>query len=179
MAVSDQEIGKRMVEEEHLGLFLAAYQRATGETFPEMFGNETPDFIGKDRAGQTVGVELTQIRFGPEDRSAREIFSIKPDDPEAWWRLLELIHKKTKKLTKCDWPKCNRKILVVMSIDASIDSFDGATETDKPDDEGFDEIWLADFTQFEVFGAVDILAVVHPHLEGRFATGDRGQKPYG
>ena len=43
----------------------------------------------------------------------------------------------------------------------------------------FDEVWLADLTQVEAFGAVDLFAIVHPTLEGRFATGDRDQKPFG
>jgi hypothetical protein len=62
-------------------------------------------------------------------------------------------------------------------IDASI--ADIATVTDTPYDGGFDEIWLADHTQVEAFGAVDLFAIVHPRLTGRFPTGDRGQKPYG
>ena len=45
---NDSALGKREIEREHLGQFLEAYQRATGETFPEMCDSETPDFIGRD-----------------------------------------------------------------------------------------------------------------------------------
>ena len=66
-----------------------------------------------------------------------------------------------------------------MLIDAPLDSIAHGIETDRPDEDGFDEVWLADHTQVEAFGGVDIFAVVHPHLEGRIATGDWGQKPFG
>ncbi|HEX2379523.1 MAG TPA: hypothetical protein VHI74_02125 [Methyloceanibacter sp.] len=45
-------------ERDHLGLFLDACERATGETFPEMYDSETPDFIGRDHKGRVVGIEI-------------------------------------------------------------------------------------------------------------------------
>ncbi len=62
---------------------------------------------------------------------------------------------------------------------ASIEAVDLDTDTDTPDEGGFDEIWLADYTQVEAFGALDLFAIVHPELKGHFATGNWGQKPYG
>jgi hypothetical protein len=58
LAMNDLELGKREIEREHLGLFLEAYQLATGETFSEMYDSETPDFIGRDEAAQIVGIEI-------------------------------------------------------------------------------------------------------------------------
>jgi hypothetical protein len=53
------------------------------------------------------------------------------------------------------------------------------TETDEPSEGGFDEVWLADCTQIEAFGGVDLFPVVHHALKGRLATGNWGQKPFG
>lgn len=177
--MSDWEIGKREIEREHLGVFLDAYKIATMETFPEMIDSETPDFIGRDMQGRTVGIEITQLRFAPDEQHMRRIFPPNPTDDDAWFRLLDLMHRKRQTLTKGRWPRCQRKILVIMLIDTSLDAIMTGAETDTPSEDDFTEIWLADYTQFEAFGAVGLFAVVHPELEGRFATGDHGQKPYG
>jgi hypothetical protein len=125
----------------------------------------------------TVGIELTQLRFSPDDRHLRSLFEPESHDPDAFWRLLELLHNKEQTLTKGRWSECQRKILVIMLVDTTIEAMAG--DTDPPTEGGFDEIWLADYTQAEVFGAVDLFALVHAELEGHFATGDQGQKPYG
>jgi hypothetical protein len=167
--VSESDLGKREEEREHLALFLDAYRHATGETFPELYDSETPDFLGCDREGRVVGIEITQLRFAPDERHMR-------DDTDAFFRLLRLLHQKDQKLTSGAWPRCKRKILVIMNIHAEFDSVILGTDTDRPDEDGFDEVWLADHTQVEALGGVDIYAVVHPHLEGRFATADIGAK---
>jgi hypothetical protein len=103
-----------------------------------------------------------------------------PHDTDAWWRLLELMHQKDQKLPSGRWFQCERRIiLVIILIDAAIGGVTAGTETDRPKEDGFDEVWLADYTQVEAFGGVDLFAIVHPKLEGRFATGDYGQKPFG
>ena len=109
----------------------------------------------------------------------RQIFPPEPEDPDAWWRLLELLHKKDQTLAKGRWSECERKILVIVLVDASIEAVGLGTDTDTPDEGGFDEICLADYTQVEAFGALDLFAIVHPELKGYFATGNWGQKPYG
>ena len=177
--MSDQEIGKREIEREHLGLFLDAYEHATGETFPEIYDSETPDFIGRDEEGRVVGIEITQLRFAPDEQFMRGIFPPEPHDPDAWRQLLEVMQKKYLTLKKGRWSECERKILVIVLIDTSIEAVAAGSDTDLPDGESFDEIWLADYTQVEPFGAVDLFAVIHPELKGHYATGDRGQKPYG
>jgi hypothetical protein len=178
--MSDRDIGKRMVEREDLKLFLEAYELATGEVLSEMEGSETPDFIGPDEQGRLVGIEVTRFRFEQDERFRRRISVPEPGDLGAWLWLLERIHKKQKTLTQGRWPECDRKILVIMMEGLSIaDLSQGGIETDRPQPGNFDEVWLADGTQVDAFGAIDLFAVVHPTLGGHFATGDRGQKPFG
>src|SRR5713101_303404 len=129
--MNDWEIGKREIEWEHLGLFLEAYETVTSETFA-LTGSETPDFIGDDEEGRTVGIEITQLRFSPEGRHARLIFPPEPHDPDAWWRLLELMHQKVQTLSNGRWHLCERKILVIMLIDTSIEAIATGAKTDKP-----------------------------------------------
>jgi hypothetical protein len=176
--MNDQAIGKRLAEREDLDFFLEAYERATGETLGHMDDSETPDFIGTDEHGRVVGIEITTLRFGPAERHVHSIFPAEHRDG-AWCRLLHLMRQKHQTLTRGRWAECERKILVFMMVDASIADTVASTATDLPIAGSFDEIWLADSTQIEAFGAVDLFAVVHPALAGRFATGDLGQKPYG
>ncbi len=127
--MNDKEIGKREIEREHFGLFLDAYKRTTGETFPEMYDSETPDFIGRDDKGSVVGIEIVQLRFAPDERFMRQIFAPEPHDPDAWWQLLEVMHKKDQLLKKGHWSKCERKILVVVLIDTSIEAVAAGSDT--------------------------------------------------
>jgi hypothetical protein len=103
-----------LVEREHLALFLEAYETATGETF-DLDDSETPDFIGRDRQGRVVGVEIVRFQYGPDERFMRRIFrKAESFDEDAWWKLLGLVHEKDSKLTKGRWHLCQRKILAVM-----------------------------------------------------------------
>src|SRR5512132_3700431 len=72
----------------------------------------------------------------------RQIFPPEPEDPDAWWRLLELLHKNDQTLAKGRWSECERKILVIVLVDASIEAVGLGTDTDTPDEGGFDEICL-------------------------------------
>lgn len=82
-------------------------------------------------------------------------------------------------MLKGRWAECQRKILVVMTVGASIPNVTAGANTETPEDGGFDEIWLAVCTQVEPFGTVDLFAIVHLTLTGHFATSDQGQTPYG
>ncbi|MGH8226854.1 MAG: hypothetical protein ACREU3_02945 [Steroidobacteraceae bacterium] len=42
--------------------------------------------------------------------------------------------------------------------------------TDEAEQGGFDEVCLADHTQLDALGAVDLFAVTHASLQGRFPS---------
>jgi hypothetical protein len=107
-----------------------------------MYDSETPDFIGRDEAGRIVGIEIAQLRFSPDERHMRRIDPPEPHDTDARWRLLELMHQKDQKLTSGHWPQCERKVLVIILIDAAIGAITAGTETDRPKEDGFDEVGL-------------------------------------
>lgn len=177
--MNDQNLGKRMLEGEDLDLFLEAYELATGETLTDVAGGETPDFIGEDAAGHSVGIEITTLRFEQDERFLRRINPPEPGNLDAWMRLVELMRKKTRKLGIGSWAECDRKILVIVMVDVSLaDLAAGGLQTDQPELGSFDEVWLADRTQLDAFGAVDLFALAHATLRGHFATANRGQKPY-
>jgi hypothetical protein len=92
---------------------------------------------------------------------------------------LGLVRRKAKTLSQGRWAQCERKILVMMTVDAAISDIVVGVTTDTPEEGGFDEVWLADYTEVDAFSSVDLFAVAHRTLRGSFATGNRGQKPYG
>lgn len=176
--MSDWDIGKREIEREHLYRFLDSYTLATGEEIEIVAESETPDFIGRDADGNTVGIELTQVRFSPEERLGRRLFPPAPHDPDAFIKILVLMHKKGRTLGKGNWHLCKRKILVIVLIDADLDAMAGM-DTDQPEEGGFTEIWLADGTQIEIFGGMDLFPMVHPTATGVYDVASRDQKPWG
>jgi hypothetical protein len=72
--MSDQQVGKKIVEEHGLGFFLAAYEDATGERLEVLGSSERPDFLCRRENGDPVG-ELTSVSRDPESGVAHRILS--------------------------------------------------------------------------------------------------------
>lgn len=170
-----------MLEEEDLLYFLASYEAATGETFPEMASSETPDFIGRDVQGRIVGIELTKLKFDPGYMFWQRAIEKREwaEDEDAFWRILELLHAKTEKLSTGSWPECERKILVIQLVDYPLSELQHTIETDVPDGTGFSEVWLADYSIIDMYGGVDLFPVTHPELQGAFPVASTDKKPWG
>ena len=66
--MSDNELGKKLVEEEHLLQFLDAYKTVTGIALALRSRGESPDFICAYPSGELVGVELAR---SPHDYEIR------------------------------------------------------------------------------------------------------------
>src|SRR5579862_2980740 len=179
--MSDNELGKKLVEREHLDLFLWSYARVTGEEFTDIIESETPDFLARDDAGNTIGIEIVRLKFRPDIMWWRRTFDRKQwiDHNDAHWRIIEILDRKESKLGEHSWRLCKRKMLVIVLIDSTLEELAPNMETDSPDGSSFDEIWLADYTQVEPFGGVDLFPIVHPQFEGLFNVASRDKKPYG
>jgi hypothetical protein len=83
------------------------------------------------------------------------------DDGDAFVRALSLSHEKEQKLASGGWPLCQRRILFIELIDYPLSELGSFFETDISTDNGFSEIWLADFTIVEAHGRVRLFALVH------------------
>ena len=58
--MSDDDLGKKLVEEEELLQFLEAYETITGELLTILNRGESPDFTCERPSGQVIGVELAR-----------------------------------------------------------------------------------------------------------------------
>lgn len=178
---SDQEMGKKMIEEDDLFYFLDAYRMATGEALVEITRSETPDFLCVDSCGQTVGIELTKLKFPPDYMFWKRAIEKEEwaSHEDAFWRIIGLMANKTEKLGKGNWPTCERKILVIQMVDYPLSELLPNAETDQPDGTDFSEVWLADYSILDMYGDVDLFPIVHPTLEGYFPVASKDQKPWG
>src|SRR6266550_3216685 len=64
--MSDQQIGKKMVEAEDLEHFFEAYDEVTGQRLSLLEGGERPDFTCARPSGQKIGIELTRPHHNHE-----------------------------------------------------------------------------------------------------------------
>jgi len=183
--MSDQEIGKKMVEEEELLYFLDAYKQVVkGYLIYDVFSgrHERPDFICRRPDGTLVGVELVRVMRDPQIAQADYLLDQIEfmDGDDAIWMLYQMIEKKEKKRQEADWDLPDNTILVLQFIDCPI-SYLHLNESLKSDFEsyGFDEIWIADYTGKEAYGDIELFCLYPLEWWGFYERANPWQKPYG
>jgi hypothetical protein len=175
---------KKEREELDLDAFLPSYQHATGFALTVEEVAEDPDFIIRRSDGLIVGVELTAIgEQGPPDTPLfREIFSgsrerERDDALDDMWGTIE---QKSGKIRNY---RTQYNILVLQNVEADFALLcDGALRIPVADFDltGFQEIWLADFSQLRAGRHQEIeLLGLYPHENRRMLErSDRDRKPY-
>src|SRR6266487_1780072 len=154
--MSDRNLGKKMVEEEHLLRFLEAYATATGISMSVVSNGESPDFICTRPSGERVGIELAR---SPHDYNGAVWDRIWTDRAMSAHDLLAAVHvivaNKQQKRQSVHWRTSARTILVVELLDYTFDSLTwtrASSFSSDYADAGFLEIWLADFSTLEAYG---------------------------
>lgn len=66
--MSDNEYGKKLIEQYELDYFLDAYEHLTGDCLSIFECTESPDFICERSNGNKVGIELTKVMREPKTR---------------------------------------------------------------------------------------------------------------
>lgn len=182
--MSDQYIGQKMVEEEDLYLFLDAYEEVTGQALEVVGCGERPDFICRRRTGELVGVEITRPQHDYEmatwDRIWAESTAMDTYD------LLDAIHlivaQKARKRLRGGWRLPANTILVVKLVDYTCGSLRWFSEQCLASDfasAGFAEIWVADHTDFDAYGAARLIGLYPSDVWGARYQDAFHRKPYG
>lgn len=182
--MSDQDLGKKMVEEEELLYFLEAYKEAVEEYLSYGFGrHERPDFICYRPDGTPVGVELVKIMRDPRDAQADYLLDQIEfmDGEKALEMMYHMIENKEKKRRQSDWDLPDNTILVLQFFDCPISNLYLLDDSLKKDFEsyGFDEIWIADYTGLEAYGDIELFCLYPPEWWGFYERPNPGRKPYG
>ena len=167
--MSDQDIGKKMVEAEDLHYFLDAYEWTTKEKLSDIYPNESPDFICSRKNGERIGIEITEIRTDDQDAYnalARIYFSIEKKDGLRSSNYGQWADKSILVLKLYDYP-----------LSELLDRLDGLEEDYRSF--GFLEIWLADFTGFEAYGDIELFGLAPAKWWGYHQRPYPDRKPYG
>jgi len=181
--MSDQELGKKMVEEVELDLFIEAYEDATGEALILLSQSERPDFICQRPDGTIVGVELTRVMRDPGSATCDRImrgqeFRDIVNASDHIWATAEI---KSQKLKTGNWQYPNNAILVLQVMDCPLsDLYRYLEDSSLVEDYaglGFAEIWVADHSEIDAYSAIELFGLYPEEWRG-YHERDRG-KPYG
>jgi hypothetical protein len=170
-------------EQEQFEFFQSAYLHATGQRLRLVRKSERPDFICHRPDGSLVGIEFTLITRTPGD-----CFWPKLLDGVEYMNGFDgvfaagaAIMRKGEKRVEHDWQLPASSILVLYSPDCPIDELEYHLDAELQaefEESGFTEIWIADHTQVEAYGCVDLFCLAPKELWGYYAGSDIG-KPYG
>ena len=119
----------------------------------------------------------------PRDAQAEFILDINDfmDGEKALEMLYHMIEIKEEKRRQPDWDLPDNTILVLQFVDCPISSLHLLDNSLKHDFEsyGFYEIWIADYTCEEAYGAIDLFCLYPPERWGYYGRQGHSWKPYG
>src|SRR5438445_217122 len=181
--MSDRDLGKKMVEEEHLLRFLEAHAKVTGVSMGAVSNGESPDFICSRPSGERVGIELAR---SPHDYNRVVWDRTWTDRVLSAHDLLAavqvIVADKQQKRQSVHWRTPHSTILVIELLDYTFDSLSWAQHSSFSSDyadAGFLEIWLADFSTMEAYDEVRLIGLYPPELSGVHYQAALDGKPYG
>ncbi len=182
--MSDQNTGKKMVEQEELRPFLEAYKHVTGEALKCVREGESPDFVCTRPTGEEVGVELTRVTRSPDEGFADRVLLRKDeqDGQGALDEVFRLLEQKEAKRVKEYGRFAGKTILALQLFDCSLGRLlpflDDSLRRDFSDN-GFLEVWLADYTGVDAYGDIELFGLKPPQWRGYHKRPNPSRKPYG
>jgi hypothetical protein len=96
---------------------------------------------------------------------------------EVLWRIAQVVAKKESKRPDPNWKLPDRTILVIQVTDCPLRFIRSELDPDYLPHHGFAEIWLADYSELEAHGNVELFCM-HPTRLWGYYPSTRG-KPYG
>lgn len=184
MGMSGQDLGKKEDERSALHYFLDAYEWVTGEKLIELGHSECPDFVCARPTGEKVGVELVRVMRDPEMAQFERIIDRKYQaEPQGTLdRIFDLLDEKDDKRSNNYGHWANKTILVLQLLDCSILSLQPFLTDDLKNDfadNGFVEIWLADYTGIDAYKDIELFGLLPSEWWGYHQRENPYQKPYG
>jgi len=175
--------GRKMVEAMELEPFLDEYAHVTGIEMTVVAAGERPDFICEKR-GRRFGLELVKAMQDPVQRQWDVILRGEGllHGLDAALLVQEAAYVKERKRASTGWRYPESTILVIQLIGS-----DGEQMAEHLDDQlmsemaetGFREIWIADYSLMDPYGAVQLIGVKPKRRRGPHPHRFHGTKPYG
>jgi hypothetical protein len=183
---------RNIEESEQLKYFQQAYKQVTGESLKQVRKSERPDYICKRPDGSLVGVEFTLITRDPDESNWDSILDgdENMDGMEGLDYVNTAIVIKGAKLENTNtettpWQLPDSSILVLSTPDCPITEIEIFFSGDSREElleicqtSGFSEIWIADHTEVEAYGSIELFGLFPIEFWGRHRNYYRG-KPYG
>src|SRR5438105_2440725 len=164
--MSDSDFGKKLIEEQHLECFLAAYRTVTGAALGVISSGESPDFICARPTGELVGIELARSPHDPDSAVYERIWG---DGTMESFDLLDAVNRmitsKQRKRMSPHWRTPDNTILVIELLNYSFATLrwtEDSSLSEDYEDTGFIEIWLSDHSTIETFGEVRLIGLYPP-----------------
>ncbi len=182
--MSDQDVGKKMVEENELEYFIDAYKFVTGEKLVVIHRSEKPDFVCERADGTCVGIELTKAVRDPETAHWDAVLNHQEymTSPAALNLVYERIAQKAEKTTKDDRIGINNTILVLQLMDCPLSELRNMLDSDLQKDFAsydFAETWIADYTGLDAYGDIELFGLSPLKWWGHHKRRNPYRKPYG
>lgn len=182
--MSDQDIGKKMVEESELEYFIDAYESLIGEKLVVLHRGEKPDFVCKRADGTPVGVELTKVMRDPESAHWEAVLDHQEymTSGAALDLVYEAVAKKAEKMAEDNRIDINDTILVLQLMDCPLSELKNMLDRDLQKDfisYGFSEIWIADYTGLDAYGDIELFGLCPLKWWGYHQRHNPYRKPYG
>lgn len=181
--MSDQELGKKLVEGIELEPFLAAHEWTTDGALSVVESGENPDFICARANGEIIGLELTKVMRRRDIARWQRILD-RQDEMAPYDMLMEiqaLIEQKEEARKARYAARVAQTILVLQLVDGSLDVLvhllDGLNDEFK--EHGFAEVWLADYSGLEPYGDIEIFGLYPNEWWGYHQRPWPDRKPYG
>ena len=170
-------------EPEQFERFRSAYKRVTGEWLRRVRKSERPDYICRRTDGSLVGVEFTLITRDPETAQWDQTLDDKEfmDGLDGVLAVGSAIIGNGRKRSEPDWQLPESSILVLSAPDCPISEMEFHLEKAMQpefEESGFTEIWIADHTEVEAYGNIELFGLVPKKWWGYHARPWAG-KPYG
>lgn len=166
--ILDNENGKKHIECMELDYFVDAYEYAMGEKLTPIAATEAPDFKCQQADGTIIGLELTKIMnsLGSED----------------YMKGMEALDKLYESLDRKKGLASENIILVLQLVDCPIAELKYLLDESLMEDfvsYGFEEIWLADYTDIEAYGDIELFCLCPEERWGYYQRPNPERKPYG
>ena len=174
---------KKEAERSDLGFFEEAYERVTGLSLGHCLSHESPDFICHRSDGLEVGIELTAVRDPPQIAFFERTYSRKDymDAAGVADVIYRMAKSKADKRVRNHWP-CSSSTILVLQLECPLRSLSEYLEPIWCDDLsalGFLEVWLADYSEIDAYGDVELFGLFPESIWGYHQRFNPLRKPYG
>ena len=170
---------RRISEEEQINRFLCVYREVTGEGLTLLGHHDRPDFLCRREAGGDVVVEVTIITRPPHesffDDALNGVRTMDADDAVAM--IFDQVQRKEHLRNSLGWHLPNNCILLLSIPDCRLSDIADIFLPDDFQDNGFEEIWIADHTEIEEYGEIELFGLKPLNFWGHHRR-DRS-KPFG